>query len=124
MSDSDTRHTAKILKKCIEDATLMFSIEHVKGLDLNHMEKLMENAENFSDGKEILQPEELETFVKLEWSNIPLDTCGNLITKYKNTFGGCQCQEGFYNRLLVWGMNNSEHSIFFKKLSFSIHLFI
>ena len=35
---------------------------------------MIENAENFSDGKGISKPKQPETVVNWEWSKIPLDT--------------------------------------------------
>ena len=55
----------------------------------------MENAENFSDGKGITKPKEKETVVKYEWSKIPLDSCGSLITMYKKHLEDVIAKEGF-----------------------------
>ena len=55
----------------------------------------MENTKNLSDGKGIFKPKELETIVTWEWRKIPLDTCGNPITKYKKHLEAVIVKEGF-----------------------------
>ena len=58
---------------------------------------MMENAENLGDGKEIFQPKELENFVKCKWSKIHFRHFWKPYNYVQKAFGGCHCQEGFFN---------------------------
>lgn len=93
--DNDPKHTAKIVKKWFQDNNINVLQWPSQSPDLNPIENLWKVLKTQVNARKPSNLKELETFAREEWSKIPVDTCRNLVTKYKNRLQAVIANKGF-----------------------------
>jgi len=93
--DNDPKHTAKSVKKWFRDNDVDVLEWPSQSPDLNPIENLWRELKTGVMARKPSNLKDLETFAKEEWAKIPVETCKNLVSKYKNRLEAVITNRGF-----------------------------
>ena len=82
--DNDPKHTAKIVKKWLQDNQINVLEWPSQSPDLNPIENLWHKLKTQVKQRNPRNLRDLEEFCEEEWSKISVEVCRNLIVKYPN----------------------------------------
>ena len=82
--DNDPKHTAKIVKKWLQDNQINVLEWPCQTPDLNPIENVWHKLKTQVKQRNPKNLRDLEEFCKEEWSKISVEVCRNLIVKYLN----------------------------------------
>ena len=93
--DIDPKHTAKLVKAWFLKNDVSVLEWPSQSPDLNPIKNLRRELKKRVMARKPSNIKNLETFAKEEWAKIPVETCRNLVSKYKNRLEAVIKNRGF-----------------------------